>query len=173
MSLVCDTFNLNGVGLDPSKDAVSAGNGRGRNNLQFKVGTSDSIPEKEGSFNLVIAGFFLYVVDRTLFLKTLAELDRCLKPGGYLLVVDFDSKFPIKKPYRELADVWSYRNTNGGLLTAMGHYSLVSKTSCTHNGSHFSTDMEERISVEIFYKEPDPYLGMIRKPGSQSAAPGS
>jgi ubiquinone/menaquinone biosynthesis C-methylase UbiE len=158
LSLVCDEFNVSGVGVDPSEKAVAAGNDRRSKNLKLKVGTSDSIPESDESFNLVIAGFFLYVVDRKLFLKTLAELDRCLAPGGYLLIVDFDSKIPTKKPYRETSNVWSYRNDNAGILTAMAHYSLISKASCTHHGSHFSSDAEERISIEIFYKEPDPYF---------------
>ena len=65
-------------------------------NLNLKQGTSDQIEFDNQYFNVVILGFCLYLVDRELLFKTISEVDRTLKQGGYLVITDFETPFPSK-----------------------------------------------------------------------------
>jgi ubiquinone/menaquinone biosynthesis C-methylase UbiE len=74
-------LDADGFGLDPSKLAVAYAR---RNFPQLKVSTGfgDSIPF-ESQFDLVHLGFFLYLTDRDMFLKTVSEADRITARGGF------------------------------------------------------------------------------------------
>ena len=53
-------------------------------------------------FNVVILGFCLYMVDRELLFKTISEVDRTLKQGGYLVIADCETPFPVKLKYEHV-----------------------------------------------------------------------
>ena len=50
-------------------------------------------------FDIIICGFFLYLVDRNLVFKTVSEIDRTIKEGGYLVIIDFEVPFPSSNDY--------------------------------------------------------------------------
>jgi ubiquinone/menaquinone biosynthesis C-methylase UbiE len=150
-----------GLGLDPSQKAIEAANNRSIANLEFLRGTADAIPCADSEFDLAVAGFFFYVVDRSLYFKVVSELDRVVKPGGFVVIVDFDSNTPKKTPYRSESAVYSFRNRNAEMFLSSGHYSLVSKLTLSHDHKGFPVDPLERVSVQLLFKELDAYVSTI------------
>ena len=67
------------IGVDPSENAIIHGK-KCNKNIFFHKGTSDNLKFiSSQSVDLLIIGFFLYVVDRELLLKSIYEIDRVLK----------------------------------------------------------------------------------------------
>lgn len=73
-------------------------------------GTADNLgfllPE---SFDLVIYGFCLYLVDRSDLFKVVAECDRVLQEGGHVVIHDFTTSTPHAVPYKHKAGVKSFK----------------------------------------------------------------
>ena len=146
-----------GVGIDPSKKAIASAKEKFIANAEFIEGSADRIPSGDYEFDLAVAGFFFYVVDRDLYFRVVAELDRVIKPGGFLLIIDFDSSVPRTTRYREEKDIYSYRNRNAEIFLSNGHYTLVSKVTLSHESTVFPLDPLERVSIQILHKELQPY----------------
>jgi ubiquinone/menaquinone biosynthesis C-methylase UbiE len=153
---LCKFFNAFGKGIDPSINAVNAGN-ETYANINLKVSTATNLPFSDAEFDLVYFGFCLYLVDRSDIYKAVAEADRILKNGGFLAILDFDPAIRHKNPYQHKLGVFSYKNSYSDFFTSSGHYYLVAKESFSHGANHFSTDSNERVSVTILYKELDTY----------------
>jgi ubiquinone/menaquinone biosynthesis C-methylase UbiE len=155
--IISELFCKSGVGIDPSKKAIAAAKNKFIRNAEFIVGSADSIPSGDNDFDLAVAGFFFYVVDRELYFRVVAELDRVIKPGGFLVIIDFDSAVPKTTRYREENDIYSYRNRNAEIFLSNGHYTLVSKVTLSHESKNFPIDPLERVSIQILHKELQPY----------------
>jgi ubiquinone/menaquinone biosynthesis C-methylase UbiE len=153
---LCNFFNAMGFGVDPSAAAIKNGNELNKN-LHLSVSTSSKLAYNDDSFDLVYFGFCLYLVDRSDMLKTVAEADRVLKSGGFLAILDFDPKQRHKRAYHHMPGLFSFKTSYADFFTAGGHYYLVAKESFSHGASHFTVDSDERVSISILYKEPDPY----------------
>lgn len=148
----CRRRQCEGYGIEPSSEAVLEGRSKCPN-LNLHVGTADDLPFKNGSFDMVIFGFCLYLVDRALLKKTVSEADRVLKKGGYLGITDFDVKKPMSRLYTHCPGVRSYKMEYWKLFDAMPGYALVEKSAFSHNGGHFVEDAQERLSSVVLYKE--------------------
>ena len=145
-------FNLSLFGIDPSYESINAGSEL-YPNLNLKQGASDQIEFDNQYFNVVILGFCLYLVDRELLFKTISEVDRTLKQGGYLVITDFETPFPIKRNYEHLEGCFSYKNNYSNFFLGGGHYSLVNKIHFSHSTDIFNPDINERVSTSVLYKE--------------------
>ncbi|MFC1513033.1 class I SAM-dependent methyltransferase [Thermodesulfobacteriota bacterium] len=73
--------NIHGYGLEPSPEAIKHGKSRFPF-IFFKRGVADAIPWQNDSFDVVWFGFCLYLIDRELLFKVVAEADRVLRIGG-------------------------------------------------------------------------------------------
>ncbi len=145
-----------GFGIDPSEQAILHGS-RQFPHLALEVATAADLPYADNSFDLVCFGFCLYLVDREDLYRVIAEADRVLKPQGYLAIIDFDPVLQHKREYHHKPGVYSYKTQYADYFTVGGHYALVSKDSFSHGNKSFTEDNDERVSVSILYKEPDPY----------------
>tara|TARA_Y100001970_G_scaffold70320_1_gene89549 strand:- start:196 stop:855 length:660 start_codon:yes stop_codon:yes gene_type:complete len=146
-------YELDLYGIDPSKKAIESGNQNYRK-IDLKVGTSDQLKYGDKFFDLIICGFFLYLVDRNLIFKTVSEIDRILKEGGYLIIVDFDVPTPFSNDYKHYKDIQSYKNDYSKFFIGGGHYTLIGKKQFSHeNKDSFHQSINERISSAILYKE--------------------
>jgi ubiquinone/menaquinone biosynthesis C-methylase UbiE len=158
LEAICKSLKASGIGIDPSFVAVNAGNVRKKNaNIKLAVGTDDELPYEAASFDLVYFAFCLYLFDRKTLMQSLAQADRVLKPGGFLVITDFDPGFQHKRPYNHLRGVYSYKQDYTSFYTQTGLYYLVEKHSFSHRGSVFDDDPNERVSTSILHKELDPY----------------
>ena len=158
---LCEYFGAAGNGVDPSAKAVAEGNRRLADvdvkNIALKVSTANVLPFPEHHFNLVYFAFCLYLADRADLFSAIAEADRVLKPGGFLAIVDFDPAQRHKRPYHHKEGLFSYKQQYANLFTASGHYYLLAKSSLSHSGHHFSKDSDERVSLNVLYKELEAY----------------
>jgi ubiquinone/menaquinone biosynthesis C-methylase UbiE len=86
-----------------------------------------------------------------------AEVDRVLKHGGFVAILDFDPMHRHKRPYHHKQGLFSYKTSYADYFTSSGHYYLVGKNSVGQKSSHFQIDSNERISICVLYKEIDAY----------------
>jgi ubiquinone/menaquinone biosynthesis C-methylase UbiE len=145
-------LNLSLFGIDPSVKSIEDGQSK-FSNLKLAVGTSDLLNYQDDFFDVVIVGFCLYLVDRNLIFKTISEIDRVLKQNGFLVITDFETPFPIKKPYIYREGVYSYKNNYSNFFVGGGHYNLLRKIHFSHSDLIFESNFNERISSSILYKE--------------------
>jgi ubiquinone/menaquinone biosynthesis C-methylase UbiE len=85
-------------GIDPSKEAIRDAKAlHPRNeNFHFDVGTADKMPYDDFSFDLVIVGFCMWLIEPWQWLRVVAETDRVLMMGGGLVVHDYMSPMPMR-----------------------------------------------------------------------------
>ena len=142
-----DEFGSDCSGIEPSSRAVETGSGNPLVNLQ--VGTADSLPFPDGSFDLVIFGFCLYLVDPKLHFKAVAEADRVLVGGGALIIVDFLPPTPFFNDYGHQAGLRSHKMQFANYFLANPAYSLWHRSMITMGGPN---DLE---SVDVLMKNLD------------------
>jgi ubiquinone/menaquinone biosynthesis C-methylase UbiE len=154
---LADFFDAESYGIDPSTLAIQHADSNSLGNTYFKVATADNLPFEPNKFDVVYFAFCLYLVDRSLIFQAISEADRVLKPGGHIVITDFDAISPSKTPYHHKEGVMTYRNNYANFFLSTAHYSLVSKISYSHSNEFFETDVKERVSTQVLYKELDPY----------------
>lgn len=143
--------SIEGHGVDPSKEAITAGE-RNFPSLSLVTATADELPFDDASFDVVWFGFCLYLVDRTLLMRTIAEADRVLREGGLLAIVDFDPDAPCVRPYHHRAGLHSYKMDHARLFLANPAYVLVEKISASHTTGRWEVDPQERIALTMCRK---------------------
>ena len=93
------------VGVEPSALALSAADA----DTSGVRATADALPLADASFDLVIFGFCLYLVDRSDLFRIAAEADRVLCDGGTMIVYDFYSASPHRRRYAHADGCFSYK----------------------------------------------------------------
>jgi len=159
---ICSAVGASGYGIDPSSAAIEDGRLRfAANDISLAVGTASRLDFPNSYFDVVYFGFSLYLLDRSSLFQSIAEADRVLKDGGYLVIHDFDPGFRTKRNYVHHEGVSSYKNSYSDFLISSGHYYLVSKSSFSHSSQNFDSDPNERISICLLYKETDAYPDLV------------
>lgn len=147
-------FGCNVSGIEPSSDAVIDGNTKFFNGKDVLLkGTSDDLPYDDESIDIVMFGFSLFWVGRNYLFRSVAEADRILKPGGYLLLTDFDTINYYKRVNVHNKDAFTYKMNYANLFLANPQYFLVEKKSFSHSDLVFNADIQERVSAQILYKD--------------------
>ena len=141
-----------GYGIDPSNSAVEAGRAA-RPQLDLRAGTADLLPFADNMFDVVWFGFCLYLVDRELLGRCVAEADRVLKEGGLLCIVDFDPEVPCKRAYHHKPGMWSYKMDYSRLFLANPAYQLIHKLSASHAANQWHADPQERVGLWLCRKD--------------------
>jgi len=145
---------MNGYGIDPSKEAIVSGL-KNHHDLNLQVGTADNLPFEDSAFKIVIFGFCLYLVDRSLLLKSISEADRVLQNKGLMIITDFDPDVPTKRKYHHSEGIFTYKQSYQAILLALPYYSEVEKISYAHQSSNFHNNPQERIATTVLYKDFD------------------
>lgn len=128
------------TGIEPSQEAITYGKEK-YPEVNFVTGTADDMSAlKTATFDLVIIGFVLYVVDRDILFKVIAETDRVLKDGGILMIVDFFSEKPARNPYEHIKDIdaYSFKQNYEETFIASKLYHLLDKRSMSHSSKGYS-----------------------------------
>lgn len=139
-------------GVDPSTLAVSDGKIK-YPHLNLSVGTADQLQFPDLSFDVVLFGFCLYLVDRSLLMRAVSEADRVLMQGGRLMIVDFDPSIPHRRSFAHQQGLWSYKMRYPDLWLANPEYVLDAKCSYSHEGDRFHTDPGERVAAWVLVKQ--------------------
>jgi SAM-dependent methyltransferase len=96
------------VGCDLSERRMARAReaARGIDNLEFRVEDVRCLSFADGSFDVIVCRYVLQHLEPAMRPRALAELTRCLRPGGQLCVVDVDGAFtnvhPVLEPLPEL-----------------------------------------------------------------------
>ena len=143
---------VNLYGIDPSEKSINHGK-EAFNNIELKVGTADRLDYIDNFFDMIIVGFCMYLVDRNLLYKSIAEIDRVLKPNGIIVITDFDPPYPICQKYHHNEHILSYKNNYYNFFTAGNHYSVIEKIQYTHKKNTYSTKVNDRVGTTILLKE--------------------
>lgn len=147
-----ETVGCDCYGIDPSQKAVEYGKNL-YPDIALSVGTTDKLDFPDGFFDFVLFGFCLYLVDRTLLSKTVAEADRVLKDKGFLGITDFDSKYPRKREYRHYEGLASYKMDYSRLFLVFPHFSMADKYCFSHSSDCFVADPGERVASVVIFKD--------------------
>lgn len=153
---ISEYFGATGYGIDPSKMAVKEAIEKSKllkTDLNFDVGLASNLPYEDGLFDFVFFGFCLYLVPPSEVFMVVQEANRVLKKGGFLAILDFDYGLPRTNLYKHAADVYTYKNNYSQIFMSGGHFSLISKWSFSHADSFFTPDRDERVSIEVLYKD--------------------
>jgi SAM-dependent methyltransferase len=149
-------YGCRAVAVEPSPAAIKDGQRR-YPDVQFLCGLASAIPiEQSGQFDLVIVHFVLHWIDRSMLLRSVAELDRMVANDGCLLIGDFYPATPERVVYHHLphGDVWTYKQDYTEVFVASGLYSRVAALTFDHTGHQCTTDVapENRIQVVLLRK---------------------
>jgi ubiquinone/menaquinone biosynthesis C-methylase UbiE len=142
---------VEGIGVDPSAEAIEYGM-RQYPGLRLVQGTADQLPQDDNSVDVLWFGFCLYLVDRALLARAVAEADRVLKDGGLLVINDFDPDYPRMRKYRHCDGIWSYKMDYSSLFTANPAYVVVEKSSFSHACLQWEADPQERVGLWLCRK---------------------
>lgn len=117
------------TGVDSSKKAIIKGKNKYPNIQLMQREADDLSCFPDESFDLLIGSFSMYVVDRMLLLKVVAEMDRVLEEHGRLILIDF---FPVAPPVNECHPTkptpsFSYKQNYEEIFRASGLYRLWHK----------------------------------------------
>jgi SAM-dependent methyltransferase len=139
-------------GLDPSPQAVAEGVAA-YPLLSLAVGTADSLPFPDATFDLVIFGFCLYLCDRKDLFRIAAEADRVLAEGGSLAILDFHPPFPYRNPYAHRPGLYSYKMDYSLLFRWSPAYTLVSQAIFVPPGAADPGAPDDRHAVSLLRKD--------------------
>jgi SAM-dependent methyltransferase len=138
------------VVVEPSSKAIHDGRSRYRF-IKFVRGVACDIPLRE-SFDLIITNFTFHWIDRMSLLKSVAEIDRLLDDGGFIVIGDFLPSNQLKVPYHHLPEhrVFTYKQDYSAPFLASGLYRLVCMLTGDHDSKDLRTDVEESRRIGVF-----------------------
>jgi ubiquinone/menaquinone biosynthesis C-methylase UbiE len=155
LNALCIFFAAKGIGVDPSGKAIEFAKSKfAGTQLEFFQGTADNLAFDSQSQDLVVAGFCLYLVDDDKIDESLIKLTQLVKPGGFLVITDFDFGEVVQVPYIHDSRIRTFKRDYHQLISRFQNFYLVAKRSFSHSSPNFNLDRDQRISTLIFYLEP-------------------
>jgi ubiquinone/menaquinone biosynthesis C-methylase UbiE len=145
--------DLVAVGIDPSRAALRDGTRR-FSGVELTRGTAERLPFSDRSFDLVILGFCLYVVDRDDLFRVAAEVERVIATSGVVALLDFHSDTPLRTPYRAIPGRYSYKMNYGEMFAWNPVYRRIHEQLAPHPGSQID-DPGGRVAVTLLKRDPD------------------
>lgn len=91
-------YNCKAYGIDTSKNAITEGKKLFKK-INLTHGMFENSKFKKLKYDLIICGFFLFMLPPTKILNLFSIIDESLNPGGYVIINDFFNKnksFKIK-----------------------------------------------------------------------------
>lgn len=149
--------NCNVYGIDPSEKAIAFGK-QNFKSVSLEVGTADNLKSYENaSMDIVIVGFVFYVVDRDIIFKVVSEIDRVLKNGGILMIVDFFAETTLKNQYQHIKDfnAYSFKQNYEEIFTSSKLYFMLDKSTLNHDTKipDASDDHYNKFSLSLLKKD--------------------
>lgn len=153
------------VGVDAGREAIEEGR-RDYPGLELHHGLLSEVPLK-GEFDCVIVNFVLHWVDRTLLARAIAEIDRLVKDGGYLVLGDFSPDYPQRRRYHHLedAEVYTFKQDYPAIFKSLGTYGSVQRQTFNHDiPAHpaVPTTSSNRAFCEVLAKSSQGYYPEIK-----------
>jgi SAM-dependent methyltransferase len=136
-------------GLDPSANAVEAAKAQG---VTAKQGTAENLPFEAAAFDIVVFGFCLYLCDREDLFRIASEADRVLRNPGWIVIHDFYSATPSRRPYHHREGIFSFKMDYRTLFAWHPGY-----CNCFHKLGHhvdgsYTDDPDEWVATSVLRK---------------------
>ncbi len=163
-----------GTAIEPSAMAIADGRKR-YPDVTFVRSTAAAIPlETPPFYDLVIVNFVFHWVDRSMLLRSVAEIDRLLAPDGHIILGDFAPAYPQRVEYhhRGERDTWTYKQDYAAVFSASNLYSLEAVLPFTHDSRELRTDIAfpDRIQVNVLRKRgQERYVPASRPPDASGS----
>jgi ubiquinone/menaquinone biosynthesis C-methylase UbiE len=151
LNLIHKVFNSECYGVEPSSKAVSDGS-KMFPSINLQVGTADSLPFEDNSFDLIIFGFCLCLCDRKDLFKIALEANRCLQKNGYMVISDFYPHFPFKNKWAHHEGLFCYKMDYSKMFSWNPEYREISNTVFTHSGFELRNMPNEKLAITILSK---------------------
>lgn len=131
-----------GVAVEPSGKAIEDGRARFPH-VEYHQGTAANLPVTT-TFDLVIINYVLHWIDRKTLLRSIAEIDRVIADGGYLLLGDFHPWHPTRNKYHHLPDqeVMTYKQDYAQIFLATELYQPVAMMT-SYNGTQLDATVPD------------------------------
>ncbi len=114
------------TGMDISWEAIAAGHRQWTELILVPASICDRFVGR-ACFNLVICSFVLHWVARDRLDAAIHNIDTALKPGGHLVLQDFDPPEPVDVPYHHRPGVFTYKRDYAALFLALGYHVVDSR----------------------------------------------
>ena len=133
LAAIAERHGARVVGCEPSAEAITAGRLR-YPRVEFVQGRASALPF-DGPFDLIIVNYVFHWVDRSTLLRSVAEVDRVLEDGGFLVLGDFAPMNRHRRPYHHLPgeSVFTYKQDYAAVFLASGLYYPVGMLTGTHS----------------------------------------
>jgi len=138
------------AGVDPSSAAIEEGHAL-YPAVDLRVGTAEELDFGDASFDLVIFGFCLYLVDPQLLFRVVAEADRVLRDGGHVVIFDFLEPTAYHNEYVHRPGVRSHKMVFSRLFTAHPAYFLIHRQLDMTGSDALAPD--RRSGVDVLVKD--------------------
>lgn len=149
LSYLAVTHGWHVTGIDPSQKAVMKARLLGVAAEQL---TAEQLPFSDASFDVVIFGFCLYLCDDSDLFRIAAEADRVAATSSWILILDFDTRAPVYKPYHHLPGVNSRKMDYKSMFLWHPSYTLADYSKFHHSTRLWTDDPDEWISVACLRK---------------------
>jgi len=120
------------VGIDLSSKAISKGKKKYKNLKLLKL-SSLEINKLKLKFDLIICGFFLYLLDREELFSQFDLIYKKLNPNGFLIIKDFDPLFKHTNTSKHNKNLKSFKMSYDNFLQESGLFKLIYKIKNNYN----------------------------------------
>lgn len=142
------------AGVEVSAAAIIDGTTR-YPEVRLVMAPAHALPFRE-SFDLVLVNFVFHWIDRSRLLASVAEVDRVVTEGGFLILGDFFPANLVRTRYHHLpeGEVYTYKQNYAGAFLASGLYHPVGLLTADHasKGLTPSAGEEDRTGVWLLRK---------------------
>jgi SAM-dependent methyltransferase len=149
-------FGCRCVGVEASQEAVTAARG-GSPDVDFHRGVVPQFLEEElpdTEFDVVVLGFFLYLLPRSWLFRLASSVDRLLALGGHLIVYDFLSDTPSRRNYSHDYKLTTFKMDYSAMWTWNPQYTLMSRQVASHDSwETWPSSMHETVCIDIIRKQ--------------------
>jgi SAM-dependent methyltransferase len=154
LAAVSQRYGARVVAVEPSVKAILDGKAK-YPSVEFVRGVAYAIPLRD-VFDLVILNFVFHWLDRVNLLRSVAEIDRVLLDGGFLMLGDFLPSNLVRVPYHHLPGkgVYTYKQNYAATFLASGLYHPVCLMTSKHSSKALIGEVteDERIGVWLLRK---------------------
>jgi ubiquinone/menaquinone biosynthesis C-methylase UbiE len=141
-------YNCQCYGIDTSKTAISEGKKLFKN-INHTHGMFENSKLKDSKYDLIIFGFFLFMLPPSKVLNLFSKIDLCLKNRGHIVINDFYNKsnsFKIKD-YKHEKKLKVYRWDYKKVFLSLPYYKEIDTI------KKFHIEMKDYVEISLIKKE--------------------
>lgn len=163
LSQLRQRFGVQAYGVDISAEAIADGRERYKDVDLHVAACTDLTRFQDGQFDLVLILGVFCVVDRSLLLRSIGEVDRVLCDKGILIISDFAPAFASKTPYHHLPgeNIFTYKQDYAATFTASNLYTEAGRWSFDYSTREpsFGDRYNDRYNYVALKKDLNLYAG--------------